>query len=345
MINVSFILLHPSIRIHSSELSILQSIPPPIQSTLNNTSIIMSTLASIELRHLRYFAALAEELNFRRAAQRVHITTPALSMQIKQLENLLEVRLCERNTTRVRLTLAGEAFVRDARELLGHTQEIINNTKETARGIRGQLRIGIPGRISHSFISEAVNSYRQHFPKVSVTLLDLDMEQEQWEAVEDGRIHMGFAYDSQLQNLKNADHLLVVDVPVRAVMSAQHPLAASPQVTLADMAKHPMLSVERNSSQTQNMLAMFRQRKLKLKVLKKIDSFDAYIATLIAGEGVSLLPEIRILALSPMLALRPVKDNMPGLRMQVHAIWQKRNPPPQVLNFIEILRQAGVRHD
>jgi DNA-binding transcriptional LysR family regulator len=304
-----------------------------------------NAFSSIELRYLRYFVAVAEELSFRRAARRLHITAPALSMQIKHLENILETRLCERSTTKVRLTVTGETLLREARELLRHAQKVVITTRETAQGIQGWLRIGIPGRLSHSFISEAVNAYRRDFPKVDVTLLDLDMEQEQWEAVQNGRIHLGFAYDFQLEQIKNIDRLPVIDVPVRAVMGAQHPLAASGRVALADMVKYPLLSVQRNGSQADGMMAILRQKKLEPKIFKKINSFDAYIAMLIAGEGVSLLPEIRVLLLSPMLALRPVKDNVSGLRMQVYAVWKKTGAPPQVLNFVEILRKAGVSHD
>ena len=302
-------------------------------------------LTSIELRYLRYFVALGEELSFRRAAERVYVSTPALSMQIKKLEDILEVTLCERNTTKIRLTVAGEVLLREARGLLQHTQKVLDITKEAAQGHVGLLRLGIPGRLSYSFIPKTMNAYRKQFPKVNITLLNIGMEGEQQEAVEEGRLHLGFAYGFQLPGLKDIEHLLVVDIPIRAVMGATHPLAASGQVSLADLARHTLLTVRRNSSQAQTMLTLFRKKRLKPKFVKNVDTFDACVAMLTAGEGVSLLPEMHVFSLAPNLVLLPVKDMPPSFRMQVYAIWRKSEKSPQVHNFVNLLRQAGVQHD
>ena len=304
-------------------------------------------LLSLEPRCLRYFVALAEELNFHRAAQRLHMSSPGLSVQIKKLEETLEVRLCERSTTtRVRLTPVGEVFLCEARELLARMQGTLDTLKEAAQGLRGRLNIGIPGRFSYSFIATTVEAHQQRFPKVDVTLADIYMEGEQQKAVEEGRIDLGFACDFQLPAMKNMESLLVMDMPIQAIMGAQHPLAALKQVPLAELLKHPIFSIQNHASHARNMEALFRKKKLPLKAFKKIDTVDACLSMLSAGQGVTLMPAMRTLKLDPQLALRPVK-NAGGealLRMRVYAVW-KPGALPQVLHFAEQLRKTGVQYD
>ena len=300
-------------------------------------------LTSLELRHLRYFVALAEALNFRLAAERLHVSTPALSLQIKKLEEILGVRLCERDTTYVRLTITGEVFLRRAREVLDAVQNAVDASHEAAQGIQGRLRIGIPGHYHPSFIPEVLNTYRQQFPQVVLTLFDLTMEEEQMEALKENRIHVGFVYASQLPLMKGVDHLLMIDVPVRAVMSATHPLAKHKEVTLAQMADYPYLTIPLYKRQTQRVLAAFQKKNVKLKVVKKASTFHTCMAMVIAGEGTVLLPELPVMLTNPALTLRPVKGV--NLRFQVHAVWKKVGVSPQVLNFVELLRENGVQHE
>jgi len=305
----------------------------------------MEQLPPIELRYLRYFVAVAEELNYRQAAKRLHVSAPALSVQIKNLENLLGLRLFERDTTQVSLTPPGETLLREARALFRHVGDLVHATREAARGERGRLIIGMPGAFGHSFIPEALNLYRKQFPKVDVTLLDLPVNEEQLQAFENERIHLGFIYGFHPPGIKDMDELLVIDTPMHAVMSAQHPLASQKQVTLEQLAASPLLCIEQYKTQTQDLVALFRKKKLEPANLKPASSFNACITMMAAGEGVALLPKLRALAQNTKLALRPVKDPDPGLRLQVYAIWKKTDTPPQALNFVEQLRKAGVQHD
>lgn len=299
----------------------------------------------MELRHLRSFVVLAEELNFRRAAERLYISAPALSVQIKQLEDMLGVRLCERDTTKVRLTPPGEVLLYEARHLLHQARQAELATKEAARGNRGTLRIGNPGYFGYSFMPEVLACYRERFPEVDISLVELDVELEQPQALENGTIQVGFSYGPQLHLLKDIENLLVIDTPMRVVMAPGHPLAASRQVSLAMMAGHPLLSVLRYDSHMRNMLALFHEHGLKPKATKKVDGFNAYIAMLAAGEGVSMLPEMLVLLQTGRVVTRPLKEEGPDLRLHVHAVWKKHDSSEHVRNFVEALRQSGVRND
>jgi len=302
-------------------------------------------LHPIELRYLRYFVALAQELNFRRAAERLFVSAPALSVQIKKLEDILEVQLLDRDTTKVRLTVAGEVLLREARELLQRVEEIVEMTKDAAQGNRGRLRIGLPGAFSYSFMPGVLKNFRQRYPKMDVSLLDLGVNDEQLEALQSGRIHIAFLYGFEPPRIKDTEHLLILDMPMRAVMSASHPLAAKKEISLADLTSVPLLEINRYNVQTQSLVGVFQKQKLEPKVTKKASSFNAAVTMMVAGECVALLPEMLVMTQNPKLTLRPIKDNVPGLRLHMYAAWEKTDVSPQVSNFIELLRQAGVQHD
>jgi len=132
----------------------------------------------MELRHLRYYVAVAEELNFRRAAERLHVSAPTLSQQIKDLEDLLGVRLMERDTTSVRLTGPGEIFLEGARQLLADSHRVIAATKEAAQGRRGILRIGNAGPLSHGFMPACLQALAKRYPEVDVVLVEIDLNEQ-----------------------------------------------------------------------------------------------------------------------------------------------------------------------
>ena len=297
----------------------------------------------MELRYLRYFVAVAEELNFRRAAGRVHVSAPTLSVQIKTLEGLLGAGLFTRDPTKVRLTVAGEALMPEARALLLQEKQLEAVTKEAARGAGGSLRIGTPGYFSYSFMPEALHAYLKRFPKVAVSLIELDPELEQPEALNNGTIQVGFVYGGFLRRMKNIEHFPVVDTKIKAAMGAAHPLAALRQVPLARMAEYPLLALQRFESHIKLMLGLYKKKKLKPVSVAKVDGLNACIALLAAGEGVSMLPDMRILSKAGQLKLRSIKDELPGLRLQLHAVWKKNETSQQVRDFVEALRQGGVR--
>ena len=305
----------------------------------------MEISSSLELRALRHFVTLADELNFRRAAARLHLSAPALSIQLKKLEEAIGVRLCERSTSRVRLTVPGEVLLREARAFLLRAQEIVGITREAAQGNCGRLHIGMPGLFSHSFMPEVICTYRRRFPKVDVSLLELILNREQMEALEEGRIHVGFTYGFNPPRIKGADSLVIIDTQMHAAMGVWHPLAARKKVSLADMAAYPLLAIQGFEAQTQSLLAIFHKRKLDPKITGKASTFNACLTMLVAGEGLALLPKMRFMTHNPKLVLRPIKDLVAGLRMQVHAVWKKNHVSRQVLNFVELLRRAGVKQD
>src|SRR6266545_6882743 len=124
----------------------------------------------MELRHLRYFQAVAEDLSFSRAAHRLHVAQPALSRAIKQLEAALGANLFERTRHHVRLTPAGAVLLRETALLLQHVEESVRRVRRTAAGEEGELRLGYIGPPTQPFLGRLLREYRFRYPLVAVHL-------------------------------------------------------------------------------------------------------------------------------------------------------------------------------
>jgi LysR family transcriptional regulator, benzoate and cis,cis-muconate-responsive activator of ben and cat genes len=145
----------------------------------------------MELRHLRYFTAVAEHLNFSEASRRIHVAQASISQTVLDLEDELGVRLLFRDRRTVRLTAAGQTFRREALDILRRNQEAIHLTKRASLGEIGQLRLGFFGSAAAAFLPGLVQEYHRRFPDVELTLLELTYPQ-QLEAFDQGRLDIGF---------------------------------------------------------------------------------------------------------------------------------------------------------
>src|SRR5262249_54630806 len=127
----------------------------------------------MELRHLRYFVAVAEELSFRRAAEKLNLAQPPLSAQIKSLETELGVRLLERTTRSVSLTHAGRVFLEEARSVLAASSQAERRAQDAAHGLVGTLRLGVVAPTANAWLAAILRRFRQRFPSVQLSVFDL----------------------------------------------------------------------------------------------------------------------------------------------------------------------------
>src|SRR5262249_37069277 len=141
----------------------------------------------MELRHLRYFVAVAEELHFGRAAARVRIAQPALSRQIRHLEDELGLSVLERNRRRVALTPAGARFLDDARQILAHVDRAVASARRAARGEEGSLRVAYVPAVVFPRLPDIIRTFRRRLPTVDVELADMTPAQQS-EALLGGRV-------------------------------------------------------------------------------------------------------------------------------------------------------------
>ncbi len=148
----------------------------------------------MELRHLRYFIAVAEELHFGKAAERLHIAQPPLSQQIQQLEASIGVKLFHRKTKRqIQLTEAGKVFLQEVYQLLVQLETSVALTQRIGTGQTGQLRIGFTSLAIYDLLPLILRQFREQFPEVELVLLELTTSQQE-QALRDSLIHVGFAH-------------------------------------------------------------------------------------------------------------------------------------------------------
>ncbi|MBS0663405.1 MAG: LysR family transcriptional regulator [Verrucomicrobia bacterium] len=295
----------------------------------------------MELRHLRYFVTVAEDLNYRRAASRLHVSQPALSKQIKDLEAELGVRLLDRNTVSVRLTDAGRVLVAEAKGILARVGDTLGLVRGAVHGRSGQLTVGNIAAISASFMPATLTAFRQRYPDVEVTLREYSSA-EQVAALVAGDIQIGFTLNKHQAMPASLERFLVLTSPLRAVVGLGHRLARSPRVGLADVARERLLALanpragNRHRELIQEVLAA---RRLGGEAPKLVDGFDSLLASVASSQGVTLLPELANAWRAAGVTFRPLRDRGPDLSLELWAFWRKGESSRLAHNFIQVLRE------
>ncbi|MGH2890531.1 MAG: LysR substrate-binding domain-containing protein [Solirubrobacteraceae bacterium] len=244
----------------------------------------------MELRQLRYFVAVAEELHFRRAAARLHMSQPPLSQQIAALESELGCRLLERTRRRVELTAAGDAFLRDARTMLAELDRAVATARAIDSGQAGVLRIGFVGSALHSILPAAVQRFRRARPQVEVDLRERS-------TVEGLRALATGAVDIALVRPPiEPDPALRVEVVLRertiAVLPADHALAALRRVPLRRLAAEPLVLFPRAQAPGFHDLLIGRLAATGVspRVVQYAPEMITIVGLVAAGIGVSPVP-------------------------------------------------------
>ena len=294
----------------------------------------------MELRHLRYFAAVAEDLNFRKASERLRVAQPALSTQIRDLEDELEVRLFDRDTGGVRLTDAGRSFLAEVKLLLDHAQRAVATAREAAKGHRGQLAVGYIAPLLVGFMPTGLKAFNEKYPGVEVTLVELAIS-DQMAALEAGTLQVGFTIMGRIEVPAGMQHVEVIRSPIGAIMGRSHRLARAARVSLKDIAREPLLSlmVKRGLSVHSDLLRhLFADRGLPHGPIRSIEGTETFRAMLQSGLGVSLVAQAGSLSRSRDLAYKPLKETGEDLIMELHAVWRQGESSRLAVNFIDMLR-------
>ena len=295
----------------------------------------------MELRHLRYFVAVAETLSFRIAAENLNLSGPALSKQIKDLENEMEVRLLDRDTTQVRLTNAGKVFLAEARTLLTHAGKAVEMAREAAAGHRGHLTIGNIGSILANYLAESLANFCARFPEVDVDLIDLDLF-EQIDALKTHRIQVGFVLANDRQKMPaDFQRAPVLQSGLGFVMVGNHRLVGQRRISLVDAAGEKLLAIKgrRGSFHAGFMTAMFNTRGLKPGKVTLVNGFESLVAMIAAGQGISVLALRGSIGRTDNVVIRPIRETGPDLSIELCAIWRDPGKSSPAANYVEELRR------
>src|SRR3989440_10779321 len=188
----------------------------------------------MELRHLRYFVAVAENLNFTKAAAKLHLAQPSLTRQIHNLEEEIGVRLLNRTKSQVTLTEEGRTFLVDARRILALATESIQAVQRLSRGETGQLNIAYSSNFNFELLPETLGAFRRAFPHIALNLFDMTPA-EQFRALEARKIDLGFVGLRPPAGAKDLQRETIARHQTHVVLPAKHALARKRQVSLGDL--------------------------------------------------------------------------------------------------------------
>src|SRR5688572_2093382 len=198
----------------------------------------------MDLRHLRYFQAVAEELSFSKAAKRLHVAQPALSRAIKQLESTLGANVLERTRHMVRLTPAGAVLLQEVRLLLDQVADISSRVRRTAAGEEGELRLGYIGPPTQPFLGKLLRDYRRRFPRVSVHLEERTPERV-WEMVAKRRVSAALTRPVLVHEAVGLRTITLHEERLGVVVPSTHPLARRTSLPWSALAGEPLIVLAR----------------------------------------------------------------------------------------------------
>lgn len=245
----------------------------------------------MELRHLRYFQALAEELHFGRAADRLFIAQPGLSRQIKQLETELGVLLFARNNRKVELTPAGKHLAGRVRILLRDLELAVANTRQVAQGMRGEIRVGYIGSAMQYTIPALMLAVRDHYPDISFSLVELD-NNRQLEALLSREIDLGFVRLNRFPSpLKMR---AVLEDTFSLVLPENHRISAGNFTGLAQLAEEEFIlfEPEYSTSYYELILQLFDEAGFSPRVSHRTVNASSIYRLVANGMGLSIIPTV-----------------------------------------------------
>lgn len=293
----------------------------------------------MELRHLRYFVRLADELHFGRAAELLGISQPPLSQQIRQLETELGVLLFERSSRRVRLTEAGRLFLEEAKETLARADQAVSTARRAAEGEIGTLTIGLTASsLFVPAVSATLAEFRRHLPDVH-----LDLAERSWAAQHDGlaagTLDFGFLRSARLPVLADGlAGLAVAEDRLVVVMAATHPLGASEDpLPVAALADEPMVHYPYDRPGfIDDLWRLFESARFRPRIVQETREISTLLGLVSVGLGITVLPgALRHLTMAN-LRYRPISDDD-----AVSRLWLLHNvirPRPAARRFLAMLQ-------
>ena len=203
----------------------------------------------MELRHLRYFVAVAEALNFTQAAARLRLAQPALSKQVQNLEDEIGVDLLTRSPRGVTLTAEGKLFLEEARAILAATEDAVKKVQALARGDFGELHVGYGPSPSIELLPPALAAFQKAAPRVRVVLHDLSGD-EMCDGLRDGSLELAVMSRPFEENSRGLEFEVIKSYPMCVALAPDHPLAKSKTVGIARLAEEPLIVSARRNTRT-----------------------------------------------------------------------------------------------
>jgi len=292
----------------------------------------------MELRHLRYFQAVAEELSFSKAARRLHIAQPALSRAVQEIERDVGVNLIDRNRRSVRLTPAGTVLLQEIALLLDRLEESLRRVRRTAAGEEGELRLGYIGPPTKPFLGRILAEYHRRFPRVSVHLEERTPERV-WEMVAKGRLSVGLTRPVLAHEALGLQSLLLRHERLCAALPPGHAWLGRASIPWRQLAREPLIMLARREGAGSHdaALAACRQAQFTPRVSHTPSLIGTVLQYVEAGAGIGIVPEsVASEITGSEVKLVPLK---PAHTVPLVMVWSSEGNDPSVAGFRALTKE------
>ncbi|MCO8044336.1 LysR substrate-binding domain-containing protein [Acinetobacter bohemicus] len=290
----------------------------------------------MELRHLRYFVTVANELNFTRAAEKLNTVQPSLSQQIKDLEREVEVQLLKRNNRKVELTEAGQAFLKEALLSLEHAERAIQVARQIAHANKDQLNIGFVPVAEMKVFPYIMPTIRAHFPEVKINFHSLT-DAQQFRALKKGEIDIAFT--RYIENAEELEHVQIFSEPLALIVPKSSPIAEQRHVSIKSLNQQDfIISDEGASPQLYKIVTDFlQQSKINVNVVQQSTNILLNVNLVGMGVGWSLVPAYVIPLLGDKIVVKNTIEPLPMI--DLYASYRKGQKNELIELILKILNE------
>jgi DNA-binding transcriptional LysR family regulator len=295
-------------------------------------------LQCMELRHLKAFKAVAEELHFSRAAAKLNVAQPALSRTMMDLESEMGVRLVDRNSRGVTLTEAGGVFLERVRRILDETEDAVHAARRRSRGETGSLRIGFIGTLSFDLLPRLLRAYRAVYPAVDLMLREMGPTRQRSEILA-GTLDCGFIGLSSGMREEGLEMVLAAEDSLVAAVPDTHRLAGKSRLRLVDLKHDPFYLTARANAPAFNpwLIGLCQRAGFEPQIAFEIDRSATVLNYIAAGFGVSVFPSRVAAMATPGVRFMPFSGKLP--RYQYKLAWARGNPSKRVADFATLVKR------
>ncbi|MGG0186554.1 LysR substrate-binding domain-containing protein [Bacillus rhizoplanae] len=289
----------------------------------------------MDIRKMRYFIMVAEELNFSRAAERLRMAQPPLSQEIRKLEEELGVQLFHRTKRMVELTDAGKIFLEGSQQTLFQLERAIKETQLAAEGKIGNLIIGFVD--STEIVIEVLNKFRERFPKIHLILREMTTEQ-QLKALYEKQIHIGFIRSKQNNEILSSE--VCSEESLRLVLHQDHPFASLPEIPLQLLIDEPFILFPRHLGPNfyDLIISYFRDHGVSLKVVQEAIQMQTIVNLVATGMGVSVVPSSVESYKRSGVIYKKIQETTPKVNLYVG--WRQDEKSAVVDHFLTVVREV-----
>ena len=296
----------------------------------------------MELRHLRYFVAVAEELNFTRAAEKLHLAQPSLTRQIHNLEEELGVRLLDRTKNQVSLTEEGKSFLLDARRLLALSLESVKAVQRFSRGESVQLNLGYSFKFNFDLLPATLGAFYHAYPEIAVNLFDMSPA-EQLRALETRKVDLGFVglRPSVAGKSTALNWECVARDNVVVVLPARHPLAKKSKILARDLKSSFFVAMSEHTHPGSRdwLTGLCQEAGFTPRILQDVELESGIMTFVAEGLGVTLAREQIKNQPHPGVVFRPLAA---AAKADYWVAWHRENRARALGQYIDIIKKQAA---